>query len=336
MYKVFLHIVFFFCLLQGNAQTNLIYNGDFELYDTCPLGESMPSQYPNYEIEKCLGWTAPTIGTSDYQNTCSLGLCSSVPVNCGGEQLPYSGNGYCGGFFYSTMGGTGPNCGSCITWWEYIQGQFIQPLEEGRVYRISIYLSLGEVSEFALGQLGIYISNDSIRNMSTTQPLNVTPQIESPSGYYFADTLNWMEFSGYYLADGGEQYLTIGNFKDSITSDTLRMKQWDPPFPASYYYVDGASTIDVTDEFLMPNIFTPNDDGINDYWEYNLQLSDTKLIIFDRWGNEINRLNEYPFIWNGENFQGSKCSDGVYYYVVNTKGKTLSEKLKRGFIQLVR
>lgn len=61
------------CLdMTMSAQQNLIYNGDFELYSTCPTSESSPWHAPNYEITKCLGWRPPTYGTSDYFNTCAV------------------------------------------------------------------------------------------------------------------------------------------------------------------------------------------------------------------------------------------------------------------------
>ena len=77
----------------SSAQSNLIYNGDFELYDTCP---TFPSNPTDYQIETCLGWKAPTYATSDYLNSCAPSTSVGVPQNGFGYQVPYSGNAYCG------------------------------------------------------------------------------------------------------------------------------------------------------------------------------------------------------------------------------------------------
>ena len=115
-------IYMFFLLNISCYAQNLILNGDFEDYINCPNGYSTPSIIP-YEITKCNFWNAPTKGTSDYFNTCSLSALTSVPQNGAGWQRPYSGNGYLGCAFASY------NYDGSM-WWEYIQGTFSRELEK--------------------------------------------------------------------------------------------------------------------------------------------------------------------------------------------------------------
>ncbi|MDD3875214.1 MAG: choice-of-anchor L domain-containing protein [Bacteroidales bacterium] len=66
--------------------------------------------------------------------------------------------------------------------------------------------------------------------------------------------------------------------------------------------------IDIT----IPNVFTPNGDGINDFFvidgiEY---VPDCKIMIFNRWGSKVYESDNYKNDWDGENH-----SDGVYYYI---------------------
>lgn len=85
-----------------SAQQNLVYNGDFEIYDTCPVNISTPG---DLQIEHCLGWTAPTkLGTSDYFNVCNnitFAYQAGVPKNFFGYQQSFQGNGYSG--FYACI-----------------------------------------------------------------------------------------------------------------------------------------------------------------------------------------------------------------------------------------
>lgn len=87
-----------------------------------------------------------------------------------------------------------------------------------------------------------------------------------------------------------------------------------------------------TDDFV-PNIFTPNNDGINDFF----QLRDKGLIklsgtVYNRWGQEV-------YNWSGSNakWDGKDNNDGVYFYLINATSAcdgTIYEK--KGSITLVR
>ncbi|MBI3235495.1 MAG: hypothetical protein HYZ42_15895, partial [Bacteroidetes bacterium] len=127
-----------FFLEFASAQTNHVFNGDFELYDTCPTSESGPF---DLQINHCTGWTTPTYATSDYFNSCAVGTNVYVPSNILGYQFPLSGNGYCG--FLATSFDTLSN----YIWWEYIQGG-IQPLSKNRMSTLSINLNRAEDSYY--------------------------------------------------------------------------------------------------------------------------------------------------------------------------------------------
>lgn len=62
---------------------------------------------------------------------------------------------------------------------------------------------------------------------------------------------------------------------------------------------------------FIPNIFTPNADGLNDLFKLELQYPRTfQLRIFNRWGREIFSTNEYGNFWTG-----AEAAAGVYYYL---------------------
>ena len=66
----------------------------------------------------------------------------------------------------------------------------------------------------------------------------------------------------------------------------------------------------------IPNIFSPNDDGINDIFQpFSEVVTFEKLMIFDRWGNRIYETKERDPFWNGK-FQGNECIPGVYVYMI--------------------
>lgn len=75
--------------------------------------------------------------------------------------------------------------------------------------------------------------------------------------------------------------------------------------------------------FKIPNVFTPNGDGINDNFEIVGigQFDRVEILVFNRWGNEVYRNSNYRNNWNGLNL-----NVGTYYYIINTyKGSTKKE-----------
>lgn len=67
----------------------------------------------------------------------------------------------------------------------------------------------------------------------------------------------------------------------------------------------------------IPNIFTPNEDGVNDLFEVscldNAQVA--KLLVFNRWGDLVYQSDHYQNQWNGTH-QGRVLPDGTYFYII--------------------
>jgi gliding motility-associated-like protein len=85
---------------------------------------------------------------------------------------------------------------------------------------------------------------------------------------------------------------------------------------------------------LIPNAFTPNNDGLNDIWEIRGQgVKELNFTIFDRWGgiiyNNGNNLNNY--FWEGKN-----VPEGVYSYRISAKSFSGRLYDKIGSVTLIR
>ena len=72
------------------AHTNLVFNGSFEEYLSCPRKVDAVGILTIVE-----GWYQPTLGSADYFNVCGTRECG-VPKNKLGWQQPHSGDAYCG------------------------------------------------------------------------------------------------------------------------------------------------------------------------------------------------------------------------------------------------
>lgn len=106
-----------------------------------------------------------------------------------------------------------------------------------------------------------------------------------------------------------------------------------------YGCVDTAtSKIHVTSNFTMPNVFTPNGDGDNDYFTLRFGIFKSfDVVILNRWGNVIldkKRLSGIK-LWDGRTMSGKMCTDGVYFYRVNGILQDGANGEDHGFFHLI-
>jgi gliding motility-associated-like protein len=85
----------------------------------------------------------------------------------------------------------------------------------------------------------------------------------------------------------------------------------------------------------LPNVFTPNNDGINDFFFVDSTAAEIiSFCIFNRWGNLV-YASQPGAPWNGDTENNLPCSDGTYYYLVEYRagGKVI---VLKGFVTLLR
>lgn len=73
----------------------------------------------------------------------------------------------------------------------------------------------------------------------------------------------------------------------------------------------------------IPNAFTPNEDGLNEYWTFLHEDDSGTLKIFDRWGS---RIYVGPPKWNGK-IDGETVPVGAYQYIYLTEDEVISGKI---------
>jgi gliding motility-associated-like protein/uncharacterized repeat protein (TIGR01451 family) len=96
---------------------------------------------------------------------------------------------------------------------------------------------------------------------------------------------------------------------------------------------DTVSITVVLPDSVIPNIFTPNNDGKNDVFKIKDLESYTgsQLLIFNRWGNEVYRSDNYLNNWDGGNL-----AEGTYYYIFNRREHSGAITPLKGWVFLKR
>ena len=202
-----------------------------------------------------------------------------------------------------------------------------EPLKDGRLYEVSFFIN-NPKAQFCVNSVGALFTGSQL-NMNHDQVISMTPQVSSDPGVFFCDTLFWQHVKGTFIATGGESYLTIGIFKqlpELLVSDYYGNPI--PDFPSVYLYIDDVSVTEMGLE--IPNIFTPNKDGVNDVYYLDLKsVGATKAEIYNRWGNTVTTA-ENVLSWDGT-LNGHDCSEGVYFVRIY-----FEDNIVNGFIQLVK
>ena len=88
----------------------------------------------------------------------------------------------------------------------------------------------------------------------------------------------------------------------------------------------------------VPNAFTPNNDGTNDYFAVKgSQIEQYQIQIFNRWGEVVFESTDIEEIWDGSTNRGDYYSENeVYNYLIKIKGIDSKAYEKKGFITLMR
>ncbi|MFT5820389.1 MAG: gliding motility-associated-like protein [Crocinitomix sp.] len=92
--------------------------------------------------------------------------------------------------------------------------------------------------------------------------------------------------------------------------------------------------------FIVPNVFTPGTDNINDAFTFELiptgAVKTFNCIIYNRWGALVSELAEITDGWDGTDQGGNLCTDGTYFYSYNTVTSNNNVFSGQGTVQLVR
>ena len=253
---------------------NLIKNPSFETTKTCVEEASTFNK-------NVRNWSIPSLGTTDLFNACSTNGETGIPINFNGYQEAKSGDNYAGIFFYAPK-----------DYREYIQGSFKNPLKKGKAYTISFYINLADKSNFALEKISFMLTQKMIifPYWTPIMPNKIKNQLTDSfsmndivNSNTFDDKNNWTLISKQIIAKGGENYITIGNFKNNVDTKlkkVLGAKKRD----ICYYYIDMVS---VSQNNQTINIDDTNESEI--ITKNNIELN--KKVAFQNINFEFNSFN---------------------------------------------
>jgi hypothetical protein len=279
-------------------------NPSFEETDSCV--------YTFHAICAAQPWFQPRIdqgdvcasSSSELLNGCCPACGVRIPDNSFGYQFARTGQNYAGIFVHVDT----------FDIREYIEVPLDSPLVAGQGYCLTFYVSLGDQYNSATSSIQAYLSPDSLLRGNMRAIDDVSPQVINHPTNFLSDKNLWMQISGSFFAQGGERYLTIGNFNPPATTP-LQVVAGGEVNGIIYYFIDDISLTACTNASLSENTFETFAELIQKPVELqvtlNRQLKQPILRIYDTLGRVLKVLP----LQNGgtSNIDVSEFSSGIYF-----------------------
>ncbi|MFT3908738.1 MAG: gliding motility-associated C-terminal domain-containing protein [Ferruginibacter sp.] len=160
-------------------------------------------------------------------------------------------------------------------------------------------------SGISVNMEGVY--SDTLRNQASCDSIINTIYL-SVNDHSHTNITDSIYTGQTYVLPSGETVNSTGTYQsvltnsqgcDSVITTTLMLRK----------IIDECITI--------KNAFTPNGDGINDYWElyrYNC-FKKLEVNVYNRYGSLVYHSDDYKNDWSGK-YKNKELPDGTYYYVV--------------------
>lgn len=202
----------------------------------------------------------------------------------------------------------------------------------------SIVIPSAEAGNYSV--IGSY-KNCPVANANVTVVAQAIPQLSLPGGFI---TCPGESISATATSTSPGAVFNWINLNETGSTQSIMMTQ------SGYIYVTSqvGSCVSPVDSFYVevspncffeiPNVFTPNGDNVNDYFQlvdYS-GISALTCVILNRWGNTVATFDKPDFKWDGTDGNGHKLADGTYFYIINAENYAKQMFKEHGIVQLVR
>lgn len=315
------------------------------------------------EYQRCIGWGngGSDIGSPDYYHYAGS-QAGDIPETPVAMVNAWDGS--------AIMGMT--VCGAEHTnYREYISNELTEPLEVGGQYVVSFRMTNGDLTSvslagLAVSDIGVYFSTQA-QHQAGNDPLIVSPQYSLESTFYSKE---WKLVRFVFVASQPYEHMTVGLFGNDDTKnfeviegnpqfaycffDDFFIQKIEEPYEGSQVFhiedekdndQDSTSQGGMDDEdadvFFIPNAFSPNNDGDNDFFKpVSPSHEKYQFEVFNRWGELMFSTKDPNLGWDGK-FASQLAEPGVYVWRVSyheSEDEELPSKEKQihGTVNLLR
>jgi len=235
---------------------------------------------------------------------------------------------------------------------EYLCSRLQNTCEVGQTYKLSFCITNGTKTSVSnagivVNHIGLALTENEPMQQGIS-PLPFTPQclIDQVVSHE-----NWVQYSFTLKVDRPYRFLTLGLMGNDDDHDFV--SSWGDESQCAYYFFDDVKlekvTIDefipeekyptvipelpmqmnpseISEYFFLPNSFSPNQDGSNEYFGPVSQIiKQWEFYVFSKWGDLVYHSNQAAEGWDGT-ANGLDCPDGTYIWQLNFERATESGK----------
>lgn len=279
---------------------NMVPNPGFEDFSSCPTNWAMVGYSPSYDnFPTVNAWTSPLEQTTpDYFNTCAaVNDKVNIPETYVGHQDAHNGNGVVGiiALYENNVNGE---------YREYVEAKLNNKMIAGHRYAVSFFVSSNYNTNTSFNYVGI----DRVGAAFTNNQVSINPDkylmmdfaVVNDSANFISAPNTWVKIEGAFIAQGGEEWITIGSFKNSLMPVTKTQISPATKVPGSedysYLFIDDVSVIDL--------------DKINSF----TSVHDTVVCVVDDMVL-TSPVTANSYLWNtGENTRSIVINDSGTYW----------------------
>jgi hypothetical protein len=228
MLRRFLFSAFVLFGIQSLSAQNLIPNGSFESYTSCPTNAGQISLTGN--------WFEHTLNcTPDLYHACAYPGSMGLPTTA--ETIyAYDGDGMARIYLYSSFDR------------EYISTQLLDPLQAGHEYAFSMRIRLFTDQLRMVGAIGAHFTEDSLTGFTQTcEMVTLAAELQRDPNDIMDQLGIWYHWEDTLTAVGGEEFIAIGNFLDNASTPVIGTQ-----FGNALYFLDAISLVEIV------SVGTPN------------------------------------------------------------------------------
>jgi outer membrane protein OmpA-like peptidoglycan-associated protein len=126
----------------------------------------------------------------------------------------------------------------------YLTQTMTSTMKKGETYCVKFYVSLGDNSKFATNNIAAHFGKKDM-TVSDKKSLIDKPHVLDINNKVFSGKFSWEKVCGTYTAQGGEKFITIGNFSMTEETKMEKIKQdaanKSPQIGGAYYFIDNIS-----------------------------------------------------------------------------------------------
>ncbi|GAB3202734.1 gliding motility-associated-like protein/uncharacterized repeat protein (TIGR01451 family) [Pontibacter aydingkolensis] len=199
------------------------------------------------------------------------------------------------------------------------------------------------------GEVSVTATNDCGTSAASTRTVNVTTPPTAPVAIKDMSTLcdglmytidavpgatdyTWTVPVGFTIVSGqGTTTISVKLDNPNAFGDvTVVANNGTCAGPATSLPIDKSL---IEGDLAFPKAFSPNGDGKNDTWvvENLLKYPKNQVVIFNRWGSEVYKKDNYQNDWNG-----NKLEPGTYFYRVSVTMCDGADKVFTGYVTIFR